>query len=83
MSIQPTVDPHTEEILIEQQIIILLGFFLSRTLSRWNCSCCVFIHKLILSCGFFLCSYLPANLDPVFDFIEDTYGSLPSRGTLF
>lgn len=27
MSIQRTVDPHTEEILIEQQIIILPGFF--------------------------------------------------------
>lgn len=26
--------------------------FLSRTLSRWNCSCCVFIHELILSCVF-------------------------------
>lgn len=82
MSIQRTVDPHTEEILIEQQIIILPGFF-SAERCPGGIVLVVYSYTNSYWVVFFLCSYLPPNLNPVFDFREDTYGSLPSRGTLF
>lgn len=57
MSIQQTVDLNTEEILIEQQIVILPGFFSVERVQVelfFFCYFCVFIHKLTLSCVFFM-----------------------------
>lgn len=70
MSIQQTVDSNTEEILIGQQIIILPGFF-----SVEHCPGGIVLFLLFLCIHTqthtelcFLCSYLPPNLDPIFDF---------------
>lgn len=68
MSIQRTVDLHTEEILIEQQIIILPGFF---SVERVQVELFFFllflcIHTQTHTELCFLCSYLPPDLDPIF-----------------
>lgn len=61
----------TEEILIEQQIIILPGFF---SAERYPVGIVLFfllflcIHTQTHTELCFLCSYLPPNLDPIFDF---------------